>query len=124
MPFAFLLRSLGEDLFAPPNVKGWPGGDAWINSSTLLARKQFTERLLRVDEVRMAPAMESTGPQLPLQRRFMQAIAEVEFSSGAWRAPFRSREEMIPMTLLALPSAARKSFDPRELVADPVYQLK
>jgi len=128
LPFAFLLRALGEDLFSPPNVKGWPGGDAWINSSTLLARKQFTERLLRVDEVRMTPAMEkaveTAGPQLPLQRRFMQAIAELEFSSAAWRAPFREREDMIPLTLLALPAAARKSFDPRDLVADPVYQLK
>lgn len=41
------LRQLGQDLFAPPNVKGWPGGEAWINTSTLLARKQLAERLLR-----------------------------------------------------------------------------
>ena len=45
----FALRQLGQDLFAPPNVRGWPGGEAWINSSTLLARKQFAERLLRRD---------------------------------------------------------------------------
>ncbi len=44
---AFALRHLGQDLFAPPNVKGWPGGEAWINSSTLLARKQMAERMLR-----------------------------------------------------------------------------
>ena len=44
---AGLLRQLGQDLFAPPNVKGWPGGETWINSSTLLARKQMAERLLR-----------------------------------------------------------------------------
>jgi len=31
------------------------GGDAWITSQTLLARKQFLERVLRVDEARMAP---------------------------------------------------------------------
>ena len=125
LPFAFLLRTLGEDLFSPPNVKGWPGGEAWINSSTLLARKQFTERLLRVDEVRFVPAMESGGsPMAPMRRRFLQAIGELEFSSAAWRAPFREREEMIPLTLLALPAAARKSLDPRDLVADPVYQLK
>ncbi|MBK8119191.1 MAG: DUF1800 domain-containing protein [Sulfuritalea sp.] len=43
----FALRQLGQDLFAPPNVRGWPGGEAWINSSTLLARKQYAERLLR-----------------------------------------------------------------------------
>ena len=44
---AFALRQIGQDLFAPPNVKGWPGGETWINSSTLLARKQLAERLLR-----------------------------------------------------------------------------
>ncbi len=45
----FALRQLGQDLFAPPNVRGWPGGEAWINSSTLLARKQYADRLLRRD---------------------------------------------------------------------------
>ncbi len=33
-----LIRSLGQDLFAPPNVKGWDGGAAWITTNTLLAR--------------------------------------------------------------------------------------
>ncbi len=33
-----LLRELGQLLFAPPNVKGWDGGRAWISSATLLAR--------------------------------------------------------------------------------------
>ncbi len=28
----------GQELFAPPNVNGWDGGTAWINSSTLLER--------------------------------------------------------------------------------------
>lgn len=32
------LKQLGQVLFAPPNVKGWEGGRAWINSSTLLFR--------------------------------------------------------------------------------------
>jgi uncharacterized protein (DUF1800 family) len=33
-----MLRSLGQDLFAPPNVKGWDGGLSWITTNTLLAR--------------------------------------------------------------------------------------
>jgi uncharacterized protein (DUF1800 family) len=33
-----MTRSLGQDLFAPPNVKGWDGGKAWIATDTLLAR--------------------------------------------------------------------------------------
>ncbi len=33
-----MLRQLGQDLFAPPNVKGWDGGVTWITTNTLLAR--------------------------------------------------------------------------------------
>jgi uncharacterized protein (DUF1800 family) len=33
-----MLRALGQDLFAPPNVKGWDGGLSWITTNTLLAR--------------------------------------------------------------------------------------
>ena len=33
-----MLRSLGQDLFNPPNVKGWDGGLSWITTNTLLAR--------------------------------------------------------------------------------------
>ncbi len=35
---AQILRSLGQDLFAPPNVKGWDGGLAWITTNSLLSR--------------------------------------------------------------------------------------
>jgi uncharacterized protein (DUF1800 family) len=44
-------RQLGQDLFDPPNVKGWPSGNAWITSSTLLARQQFLQRTLRGPEL-------------------------------------------------------------------------
>ncbi|MEY2631447.1 MAG: hypothetical protein RIR00_101, partial [Pseudomonadota bacterium] len=47
LPLTLLLRQLGQDVFAPPNVRGWPGGESWIDASTLLLRKQFIERLLR-----------------------------------------------------------------------------
>ena len=32
------LREMGEELFQPPNVKGWPGEDRWITSATLNTR--------------------------------------------------------------------------------------
>ncbi|MEE8296661.1 MAG: DUF1800 family protein, partial [Hyphomicrobium sp.] len=43
-------RYLGQDIFDPPNVKGWPSGTAWITSSTLLARQRFLERIMRAGE--------------------------------------------------------------------------
>ena len=33
--------AMGQVLFYPPNVAGWPTGTAWINSSTLLTRLNF-----------------------------------------------------------------------------------
>lgn len=35
---ALAMRGLGQDLFYPPNVKGWEGNRAWIDTNTLLLR--------------------------------------------------------------------------------------
>lgn len=37
---------LGQNLFYPPNVKGWDGNRAWINANTLLIRYGVPRRLL------------------------------------------------------------------------------
>jgi uncharacterized protein (DUF1800 family) len=36
---------MGQSLFAPPNVRGWPGGEAWITTQALLTRQQFVRSL-------------------------------------------------------------------------------
>ncbi len=41
-----MTRQLGQDLFAPPNVKGWDGGLAWITTNTLLTRYNDAEALV------------------------------------------------------------------------------
>jgi len=38
---ATVLQTLGQDLFAPPSVKGWDGGPAWLNGQTLLFRQNL-----------------------------------------------------------------------------------
>ena len=44
-----LLRSLGQDIFAPPNVKGWDGGIAWITTNNLIARYNQSALLAQGD---------------------------------------------------------------------------
>ena len=42
---------LGQQLGAPPNVAGWPGGRTWITPSTLLQRQNFARYTLFPHEI-------------------------------------------------------------------------
>src|SRR5262245_14720529 len=138
MPFVVTTSQLGQVLFAPPNVKGWAGGEAWINSTTLLARKTFLERLFRTEELRpmLAAAMDGANPmatarQQENRERFIRAMMEVQFDGARWLGQFDGRgPEAIERVVLAaapvnepLPGLDRMDFI-RQLTQDPVYQLK
>ena len=96
-------RRLGQDLFDPPNVKGWPGYTAWITSDTLLVREQFLQRLLRGDALGEKPAMAALPPDevaaLLLPR---PPVGGVDVGSGGGERRSRFAAAML----------------------DPVYQLK
>ena len=49
--FLFLQRALGQILFYPPNVAGWPGGKTWIDSSSLLLRMRIPQLINDADEL-------------------------------------------------------------------------
>jgi hypothetical protein len=44
-PLVSRIDAMGQQLFAPPNVKGWRGGQNWLNTSTVLARQNFCQAL-------------------------------------------------------------------------------
>ena len=46
-----MMQGLGQLPFDPPNVKGWPGGEAWITTYTLLLRQQFLRRMVEATTV-------------------------------------------------------------------------
>jgi uncharacterized protein (DUF1800 family) len=48
-PLISRLDAMGQPLFAPPNVKGWPGGRSWLNTSTVLARHNFAQEIASAD---------------------------------------------------------------------------
>jgi uncharacterized protein (DUF1800 family) len=145
LPFAIVTAGLGQNLFAPPNVKGWPGGEAWINSSTLLARKQFLERLFRAEEMpreamkdggRMADfaKVKGAGRLGPEGReRFVRAMGDIHFDSAAWLKGVGGYAPLARRTVLATDPANESLATPqappgkdwlRQLVLDPAYQLK
>ena len=47
----FLQRALGQILFYPPNVAGWPGGKTWIDSSSLMLRMRLPQLINDTDEM-------------------------------------------------------------------------
>jgi uncharacterized protein (DUF1800 family) len=136
-PFVVLSRQLGQDLMAPPNVKGWPGAEAWINAGTLLARKQIVARLFRDSErgpqpsQQAAAAMEATAMAAAAPSRYQRAMRSVRFDEARWAAQLRETtvEEIAQAMLPAAPvnpigPAPDRLAVVRQLALDPAYQLK
>lgn len=88
---------LGLDLFNPPNVKGWPGGPAWINADTVLRRRQMAQALARNAAEAPEPWAVPGGPTAVL-------LAAPPQTPPPENASLRRRLEI--------------------LVGDPAYQLK
>jgi uncharacterized protein (DUF1800 family) len=145
-PFVFASALLGQNVFSPPNVKGWPGGEVWINSATLLGRKQFVDRLFR-NEDRMEPVMnaldemaERSGTPPPpgraqrQQRQTERAMAALNWNIDTWSSSFNqpnAKDNVANMSRVVLavapsqlPVGGKPSDWARTFVADPAYHLK
>jgi hypothetical protein len=48
-------KTLGQILFYPPNVAGWPGGKTWIDSSSLMLRLRLPQILTANDVMDIRP---------------------------------------------------------------------
>lgn len=59
-----LTKNLGQDLFAPPNVKGWDGGLSWITTNNLLARYNEAAILVQGDTQMLRTALSGINPGL------------------------------------------------------------
>jgi uncharacterized protein (DUF1800 family) len=136
LPFALSTAQLGQNLFAPPNVKGWPGGETWINSTTLLARKQLLERLFREQDAAAVPAAAAERTRrdtIPenMRERLVRAMTDIRFDAPHWFGQFNASDgETLQRSVLAarpaspLPVGVQGLPALRLLTQDPVYQLK
>jgi uncharacterized protein (DUF1800 family) len=46
LPLAVACERQGQELFYPPNVKGWDGGKSWLNSTTVLERSNWVSDIV------------------------------------------------------------------------------
>ncbi|MBC5991514.1 DUF1800 domain-containing protein [Pontibacter cellulosilyticus] len=65
-----LQRALGQELFQPPNVSGWAGGQSWIDSSTLAFRLRIGPAVLQDAGIEVAlKPNDDQEPAKPIARR-------------------------------------------------------
>ncbi len=85
-----LTRNLGQDLFMPPNVKGWDGGLSWITTNTLLGRYNEAATLIEGD---IEPAMGGRlAKRANANRKIMQRLARVRVGGVEARKLFTDME--------------------------------
>ncbi len=67
LPLMGSLRQLGQTPFAPPSVKGWDGGKAWISTSTLLLRYNLAGALIsgKINAVKRPAAVIAANAKMP-----------------------------------------------------------
>lgn len=132
LPFVLAMGQFGQVLFAPPNVKGWPGGELWINATTLLRRKELLDTLFQ-DRLAMGPArMDMTAsaasPAAARRARARQAMGRVRFDGEAWLARVNGAPlERVVLAVAPVHAASGAGSGMeylRALVLDPAYQVK
>ena len=94
------LSAMGQLLFEPPNVGGWPIGANWFSTGTMLARMNFAATLAASQKEFLAVSMESDGgsPQAvvaemlrrvtpaPLDTAPQQALMSYMVAGGSWNS--------------------------------------
>lgn len=110
--------SLGQDIFNPPNVKGWSGGNDWISSDTLILRRQFLQKILRGNDISY---LKKTNKKMT-DSYMLNTWDEDSFKKYS--------KEDIKNFLLPITNVNQINKEEslisyiKDLVLDPVYQLK
>jgi len=92
------LSSMGQLLFEPPNVGGWPVGANWFSTATMLARSNFASTLVSTQKDYLAAAVQSDSASAdglmaamleritpaPLDRAPQQALSSYLTAGGVW----------------------------------------
>ncbi|TVT41537.1 DUF1800 domain-containing protein [Hymenobacter setariae] len=141
-------KALGQTLFMPPNVAGWPGGRNWIDSSSLLLRLQLPAILFKNAEfaVRLKDDENDITPQTTGKERTLRNTVGARLPLAALQqllggASTAEQSQQLVRCLLQVPlrpenlalvqQAAAKATTPEEqlrttlisLLSLPEYQL-
>jgi uncharacterized protein (DUF1800 family) len=122
-PIVAMMQGLGQLPFHLPDVRGWPGGEGWITTYTLLLRQQYLRRMIEATTV----ASMDGAMKRPVEGRSLRNAG-----NEAKLAPTLSGIDAAELMRTLLPRQPIDPVDaggaPGAVVAaamlDPVYQLK
>jgi uncharacterized protein (DUF1800 family) len=79
-------RVLGQLLFDPPNVAGWPNGKEWIDSSSLIFRTSLGKKIMDSSELNTLPKPDddkTPNEMLKKEKRFELIEAQIHWDKMA-----------------------------------------
>ncbi len=75
-------KVLGQILFYPPNVAGWPGGKTWIDSSTLMVRLQIPHALSSKEAIEIRPKTDDDTAMGMIEEKRIRLGKQAAFSKA------------------------------------------
>lgn len=121
------LRQMGQVLFYPPNVAGWPGGANWLTSQTVIARENFLASMVN------SPMMTQVGWMSDVPTQATQAakslVNTILFGDASPQATAQLAEYLNGANTSALGMLSAENYPERIrgaaylTMAMPAYQL-
>ncbi|RPD40026.1 DUF1800 domain-containing protein [Chitinophaga barathri] len=104
-------RVMGQTLFYPPNVAGWPGGRSWIDSSSLMFRMRVPQIILYSQEFNIRP--KEITPEMGEGQNYKMTMQVNEFLKKQYARRVNANVDWAPFL---------ESFKdtPREKLADQI----
>ena len=126
------LQRMGQDLYTPPNVKGWPGGIAWLDDLRLLVRQQFLRRLMRGNNNQPQPLTENNSSMMSKDESNTSGMSGMKQQSknslrvGSMPNIVSEQWEawLLPISAASQARLAEPRDRLRAILLDPSYQLK
>jgi uncharacterized protein (DUF1800 family) len=92
------LGKMGQELFQPPNVKGWPGGEQWITAATLFNRYNVCSAMVEGKPLGPPGGMffkpNNNKPNAQARAERFEAVAAAK--DGAAAAPGAGNADNVP----------------------------
>lgn len=116
-----VMKRMGQELYAPPNVKGWVGGKSWIDDVKLPLRQSFLRKLTRGSSGIKKSTMNDVDRSMSMSRMNKKEMPIPELP--------KLHESQWDEWLLPLPPVTdinKKNSQARlqAILLDPTYQLK